>query len=450
MALMNIFDFSDEKDSTKPYPYKILIYPNITWAKDLEKDSFVVVVNNIIQNLEKIRQDIHWTILLPEKLNCFKKDNIEQLIYTLPTYPNQMRAHFDSQEFLKAIDWKNNDFDVIYTHLPEHTLQIKNVIYNTTNLRPKFVGYSHWTEFPEITGYPITLIDHNFLGLLEMDKCGINTLAQKNLVLKHASTHLNAESIIKLTKIVEPQYLGWEIPDFQKISFDKKTIAFNHRPHEYKNYPWFLDMMDKLWKERQDFQVWVPLAEQADREYIITGLNKTRFEYMSHLSGCWLGVCGAQEYAGWSVSATDGMSVGVPYIFSDDDYYKELADSAGLFYKNNEEFLTNVRVLLDTPHLRLDLSTRSEERFKKSTWSSAIIPFNKMLQSTFDNLPTLSEETDSYKDIVKFIKINKSVSKKELLEHLGWGVRITFSSYRNKLRTEKGIIFTKNRYEYHE
>ena len=209
-------------------------------------------------------------------------------------------------------------------------------------------------------------------------------------------------------------------------------------------------MMDKLWKERQDFQVWVPLAEQADREYIITGLNKTRFEYMSHLSGCWLGVCGAQEYAGWSVSATDGMSVGVPYIFSDDDYYKELADSAGLFYKNNEEFLTNVRVLLDTPHLRLDLSTRSEERFKKSTWSSAIIPFNKMLQSTFDNLPTLSEETDSYKDIVKFIKINKSVSKKELLEHLGWGVRITFSSYRNKLRTEKGIIFTKNRYEYHE
>ena len=46
---MNIFDFSNEKDSDKEYPYKILVYPNITYMRDLEKDSYVVVLCNIIR-----------------------------------------------------------------------------------------------------------------------------------------------------------------------------------------------------------------------------------------------------------------------------------------------------------------------------------------------------------------------------------------------------------------
>ena len=46
---MNIFDFTKEKDSDKEYPYKILVYPNITYMRDLEKDSYVVVLRNVIK-----------------------------------------------------------------------------------------------------------------------------------------------------------------------------------------------------------------------------------------------------------------------------------------------------------------------------------------------------------------------------------------------------------------
>ena len=70
-----------------------------------------------------------------------------------------------------------------------------------------------------------------------------------------------------------------------------------------------------------------------------------------------------------------------------------------------------------------------------------------MIDETISGLPTLKEDTDSYNKIIDFIHKKKSVTKKQILEHLGWGVRISFSGYRNRLRTNPTIKFTKNRYE---
>ena len=70
-----------------------------------------------------------------------------------------------------------------------------------------------------------------------------------------------------------------------------------------------------------------------------------------------------------------------------------------------------------------------------------------MFNEAIEQLPVLKEDTDSYNRIVDFIQRKKSVTKKEILDYLGWGVRIKFSSYRNRLRNEPTIRFTKNRYE---
>ena len=45
---------------------------------------------------------------------------------------------------------------------------------------------------------------------------------------------------------------------------------------------------------------------------------------LSYLPVLHVGVCCRQKYEGWSISTTDGMSVGVPYLFSDDGSYHEL------------------------------------------------------------------------------------------------------------------------------
>ena len=202
---------------------------------------------------------------------------------------------------------------------------------------------------------------------------------------------------------------------------------------------------DKLWEQRQDFELWVPLADSKEREYMTID-KYDRFGYFSKLSSCYLGICAKQKYGGWAISATDGMSVGVPYMFSDDDYYHELADDAGIYY-DEDAFVDKLDNLLDIPDVRDEWSYKSLQRFEQGKWETAINQFNDMLNETIEKLPIIKNDTDSYKKILKFIHKRKSVSKGDILGHLNWGVRISFTSYRNRLRLENTIKFTKDRYE---
>ena len=103
--------------------------------------------------------------------------------------------------------------------------------------------------------------------------------------------------------------------------------------------------------------------------------------------------------------------------------------------------------MLDIPDVRDEWSYKSLQRFEQGKWERAINQFNNMFNETIDNLPTLKNDTDTYKKVVDFINVKKSVTKSDILNMLNWGVRISFSGYRNRLRKEPTIKFTKNRYE---
>ena len=190
----------------------------------------------------------------------------------------------------------------------------------------------------------------------------------------------------------------------------------------------------------------MPLADSEDREYVYND-KFDRKGYFTELSKCWVGVCGKSYHKGWVNSAADGMSVGTPYIFLNAGYYSECIKDAGIYFNDDDEFMKEMNKMLDDENHRNEYSEKSKEIANENTWKKTIISYNKHFIEAEKKLNVLKDKTDSYKKIFKFIHDKKSVSKSDILEYMGWGIRISFDGYRNLLRKEPTIKFTKNRYE---
>jgi len=445
---MNIFDFAKESDSDKEYPYKILVYPNITYMRDLEKDSYVVVLRNVIKELNKIRNDIHWTILSPGDIKSLTFENTTQIPINLPSYPNAMRCHFNYNEIKANLRWKETDFDVVYSHLPEHTLNMTNLLENDTNITPKYVGYCHWYEVNENTNYSKRMLMDNYNGMLEMEECGVNSIWLKELVLEKAKEWYNKETISKLDEIIQPHYLGIDKINNVEVPTKKKTIIFNHRDNYYTGWTWFIDRMDELYKQRQDFTVYTTLAD-LDRPYAKRVKISDRDEYLDFIRSMHVGVGTFQKYSAWSISTTDSLSMGVPYILPNKLCYPEMVgEDYPLLYNGKDEFLQKVNGALDDDGSVDKAKNYLKTKIEEFPWASRVPDwFNGWEFLQPDKFDMIGDKSESYHKIVDFIHKRKSVTKKEILDYLGWGVRISFSPYRNRLRTESTIKFTKNRYE---
>ena len=230
----------------KEFKYKMLVYPNITKSgKDITKDSYIVLLPDVIKTLLKINEQLHITLLLPSNVKrderirkLDKSTSVEIKPFDVPSNNNTMRTtfFFNAQTLLDAIDYKHNDYDIVYSHLPEHTLGLSNLINNSTQNRPKFIGYCHWFETSKSVKTHKKMLLQNFAGILEMEQCGVNSNWLKSYVLKEAKRWFNDDIIGQLNTIIQPHQLGIDNVDFQTEIPKKKTILFNHRKGKYTGF----------------------------------------------------------------------------------------------------------------------------------------------------------------------------------------------------------------------
>lgn len=430
-------------DAHQQYDYRMLIYGNYTDIENLERDSFVQVLKPILTNLDS-RYKIHYTVLTPSTIKSLNTPNVKQVIYKLPTYPNLMRTHFDATAFLDAIDWRHNDYDIIYSHLPEHTSQIANVIYNSTHLMPKIVGYCHWFEVAENAPYSKTMFLNNILGILEMEECGVNSKWLKDFVLNEAANSFNDDVMKRLTKIIQPHYLGVDrIPSSTKEKVQKidKAVIFNHRANEYTGWNWFVEAMDELCQSRQDFTVYTTYAK-IDKPWSKHIDEPTREGYMEHMSRMKFGVSCFEKYSAWSISTTDGLSVNVPYLLPNKLCYPEMVpDDYPYFYNNRTEFIQKFEEMLDNK-LTYDTTQLSYNML----WNMRIDQWFNRWDGIFKF--KMMQNSKVIDNIIDIIKTRKYISKYDLLRELGWGIQIKWSPYRNILRNHPNIKLTDNGYEW--
>jgi glycosyltransferase involved in cell wall biosynthesis len=346
---------------------------------------------------------------------------------------------------MNLIDWKKNDYDLIYSHLPEHTLQLSNLFNNQTNIRPKFIGYCHWYEVEENTAYTKNVFMNNIAGTLEMQECGVNSEWLKNLILEKSKKYFSTSVLDSLERIIQPHYLGTDSDFGDNNNIISKSILFNHRPNEYTGWNDFLKSMDKLYALRQDFTVYVTLAEE-ERPYI-KKVCLNRKEYTKFLKQMHVGIGFFKDYSAWSISATDGMSRGLPYLLPKKLCYPEMVGKDyPLFFTSDTEFLNSLNTILDDDNFRKNNQSTLKSVVNKLTWENTVKNwFGGWNVFEFDKL---TKETPRYNDILKLIKTKGYCSKETLMDYLGWGVNISMSPYRNRLRDEDGITFLRNGYQY--
>ena len=141
--------------------------------------------------------------------------------------------------------------------------------------------------------------------------------------------------------------------------------------------------------------------------------------------------------------------MGVPYVLPNKLCYPEMVgNDYPLLYNNSKEFLQNIEDVLNSDFVRGVSVVYLNKKINDFKWENRVPSwFNKWNFLKPESFKVIGDSSESYPRIVDFIHKKKSVSKKDILGHMGWGVRISFSHYRNRLRTEPTIKLTKNRYE---
>jgi glycosyltransferase involved in cell wall biosynthesis len=434
---MNLFEIGKKQSLQKTV--RVLVYPNITFQKDIEKDSYIQVITNQIKILNEIRNDLWFYLILPSPVSSLNFDNVTQWFVDLPTYPQTMRSHFDVFKIQKMLN-SEYDFDVVMSHLPEHTHALKNVLYNVTHHIPPVFGYCHWFDLKDVVAWPKDSFIQNITGLLEYERCYLNTEYQKNLVLNQAKETFNDKTIRRLNDILTVQHLGVEPDD---ITNDinpnpKKIIVFNHRPDAYKHFNNFIKIMDDLWKDRQDFLVWIPLLTEKLNKSYITNDKGNKEWYYNKLKECCVGFSPKQKYGGWSVATTDGMMNGVPYIMYNEDYYKELYNDAD-FFSTDTQAVSLLNKYLNNTEYRNDQATKSLNHIKKNlVYKNKIVEMNDYMNELLSSQKEIKDSQKLY-EIIDWIKTSKSVSKSEILDNLNWGRGIKWTPYRRALMKHPNI-----------
>ena len=432
---MNLFDLEEKEVKT----VRILVYPNITFKKDLASDSYIQVITNQIKLLNEIRDDLWFYMILPEPVPSLQFDNVKQWYVDFPSYPPAMRSNWAVDTMKKMFDGRM-DFDLIMSHLPEHTHQLANTMYNLSHHVPPVFGYAHWFDVKEVVAWHKDSFLQNITGLLEMDRCYLNTQHQKDMVLNQARETFNDATIERLNSILTVQHLGVNREDIvsEINETPEKIIVFNHRPDTYKHFKEFISVCDELWKLRQDFKVWVPLLAKPNREYVITDKGDKSW-YYNQLKNCYVGFSPKQKYGGWSVATTDGMMNGVPYIMYNDTYYKELHPQ-GDFFDNDRDALMLLNTYLDDPRYRNEEAEKALDCIQTSLiYKDKIIEMNNYMNDLLLRQKVMGE-SEKLKEIIEFIKKSKSVTKYEMTKFVGWGRGIKWTPYRRALMNHPNIF----------
>ena len=424
---------------------RIFLYKQSDEIRKLNADSGMILFKNFIYYSNKT-EDYYYNLHIPldhkgnKKIPFpeLKKDNINITYHKSPG--SWYRYHFDANAIKEQYNTFKNDFDLIFTNDIEAVPFLHQLFNVSWHFDIPIFAYWDWVEVPP-SGGNINFLPLQLTGVLMSKKTGVNSLWQKNLILKYAEQFFNEDTIKILDQKIQPLYIGMELDEINKYMLKDKPksnkfrILWNHRINPQTGFFEFLKQMDKLWKENKNFEVLLtnPIKKNTlsdknptQRPYIKEMRGLDRKQYFELIQSCDVGIGCFQKYSAWSMSITDVVACEVPVIVPKDFAFEEMLGSDyPLLYSNWNEFNLFLKRLMNK---ETDVVDELKQLKKKHDWNNRIkdwISFLDFNEKTID--------TKTAKHILEFVNKKGRTTKKRILKELNWSKKITWTAYRNYL-----------------
>jgi dsDNA-binding SOS-regulon protein len=125
-----------------------------------------------------------------------------------------------------------------------------------------------------------------------------------------------------------------------------------------------------------------------------------------------------------------------------DTYYKELNPNAD-FFTTDDEALKLFNDYLDTDIRNVKAKESLEHLHKNLIYKDKMVDMNDYMNDLLSKQKVMGN-SEKLKEIIGWIKDNKSMTKKEIMTKLGWGRGIKWTPYRRALMNHPNIYDENN------
>ena len=381
-------------------------------------DSNLNMFLDMASALYDIDKDIHFYCFiapiedfynLNEYTELYSKSNVTFIPYKFPVDAFTNRFAFDPQYFINKFN-ELPKIDAIWNNIVELTLNMKVALFQIKQT-PKIISCNYWLDAPEIgqekVDKSISYDIRQWEGFHNSDLCIFTCESTKNAWLQNAKYKFNQKytrNIIKKSSIWDFGFSSAKCQnakvEFKPSTYTVPTILFLNRLSgiNYTHHQQFIDAVNELFKERQDFRVfftnpsqkvtnlWLKENVKPYIELIKTPLS--RKEYFKLLTECNISVhlflkelyggCAHRE-----ATYFDNLIQVVPEV----NEYARIHGKNYPFYV--KEDFSNLKEILN----------KAIDNFYTNTYTKPKKIFNENLKSSFEEcIKTV------YADIIKLFK----------------------------------------------
>jgi hypothetical protein len=147
--------------------------------------------------------------------------------------------------------------------------------------------------------------------------------------------------------------------------------------------------------------------------------HSNKNDYYAHLRRCRVGVSLPQSYGGWSISTTDGLMNGCPYVMWDTPYYRELW-AGGDTVSSDASLATMLNRYLDDVPYR-NTKARAARRHAERTLASLRSAEKLSGFIDFEVTRLGTTVTPRTRELVALVKKHGTLTKAELMTEGRWG-----------------------------